>query len=159
MCFSTRTARYKSCSGLLARLEHRPEDRVPLKLTDSIPVHHNEIEIASKTRKQEEGEPGYFPSGEPLRYRRKTVAKQMNSKITDVACDDGKPMNSSNYDRTAVSDVFPMNTHSRTYHLTEVNEPLQLTKFIEKVSLSSPVLNPVCPAWGIDLISQQKVIG
>ena len=39
-----------------SRLEIRPEERVHLKLTDSIPVHQIEIEIASKTPKQEEDE-------------------------------------------------------------------------------------------------------
>ena len=39
-----------------SRLEIRPEERVHLKLTDSIPVHLIEIEIASKTPKQEEDE-------------------------------------------------------------------------------------------------------
>ena len=43
-----------------SRLEIKPEDRVHLKLTDTIPIHRIEIDIASRTPKQEEDEPDYF---------------------------------------------------------------------------------------------------
>ena len=36
--------------------------RVHLKLTDTIPVHRIEIDIASRTPKQEGDEPDYFPT-------------------------------------------------------------------------------------------------
>ena len=42
------------------------------------------------------------------------------------------------------------------YRLTDVNEPIQLTQFIHKVSLSSPVMRQVSPAEGIDLIQVKK---
>ena len=74
-------------------LSIRPEERVHLKLNDSIPVHHIEIEIASKTPKQEEDGPDYFPPSESLRQKRSHDAKPMkviNSET--VTIDDGKPM-------------------------------------------------------------------
>ena len=51
----------------LSRLEVRPEDRVHLKLTDTISIHRIEIDIASRTPKQNENEPDYFPTSEPIR--------------------------------------------------------------------------------------------
>ena len=58
-------------------LEIRPEERVHLKLTDSIPVHHIEIKIASNTPKQEEDEPDYFAPSETLRQKKSNDAKPM----------------------------------------------------------------------------------
>ena len=52
------------------RLDVRPEDRVHIKLTDTIPIHRIEIDIASRTPKKEEVEPDYFPTNEPLRCKR-----------------------------------------------------------------------------------------
>ena len=43
----------------LPQLETRPEERVHLKLNDSIPVYLIEIDIASKPPKREEDEPDY----------------------------------------------------------------------------------------------------
>ena len=60
------------------RLQIRPEDRFPLKLTDFFPVNSIEIDIASKTPKQRKDEPHYFPLSEQLRCRRKTDTQQMN---------------------------------------------------------------------------------
>ena len=57
--------------------EIRPEDRVHLKLTDTIPIHRIEIDIASRTPKQEEDEPEYFPASEPLRCKRQKDDKEM----------------------------------------------------------------------------------
>ena len=75
----------------LSRLEIRPEDRVHLKLTDTIPIHRIEIDIASRTPKQEEDEPDYFPASEPLRCKRQKDVKEMKLATgTDVAHDDGK---------------------------------------------------------------------
>ena len=37
-----------------------------------------------------------------------------------------------------------------------MNGPIQLTKFIRKVTLSCPVMSQVSPAEGIDLIENQK---
>ena len=62
----------------LSRLEIRPEDRVHLKLTDTIPIHRIEIDIASRTPKQEENEPDYFPTSEPLRCKRQKDDKEIN---------------------------------------------------------------------------------
>ena len=76
-----------------SRLEIRPEDCVHPKLTDSIPVHHIEIEIASKTPKQEKDEPDYFPPSETLRQKRSHDAKPMKVVNSEtVTIEDGKPM-------------------------------------------------------------------
>ena len=56
-------------ANYLSRLEIRPEERVHLSLTDFIQVHHIEIDIASKTPKQQEDEPDYPPS-KPLRQKK-----------------------------------------------------------------------------------------
>ena len=142
----------------LSRLEIRPEDRVHSKLTDTIPIHRIEIDIASRTPKQEEDEPVNFPTSEPLRYKRQKDVKQMTSTdSTDVAHDDGKAMNfTTNCERQAASDEFQLNDNHLTYRLTDVNEPIQLIQLISKVSLSTPVLNQVRPAEGIDPIEKQK---
>ena len=42
-------------------LEIRPDDRIHLKLTDTVPVFHVEIDIASKTPKQGEHQTDYYP--------------------------------------------------------------------------------------------------
>ena len=77
----------------LSRREIRPEDRVHLKLTNTIPIHRIEIDIASRTPKQEEDEPDYFPTSEPLRCKRQMNVKEQNLAVnTDVAHDDGKGM-------------------------------------------------------------------
>ena len=75
---------------------------------------------------------------------------------TDVAHDDGKGMKFTNCERTAASDDFAANGNHLMYRLTDVDEPIQLTQFIRKVSLSSPVMSQVSPAEGIDLIQAQK---
>ena len=62
-------------------------------MTFSIPVHHIENDIASRTPKQEVDEPDYFPPSTQLRQKKSHDAKRM--KVTDsetVAHDDGKPM-------------------------------------------------------------------
>ena len=74
---------------------------------------------------------------------------------TDVAHDDGKGMKFTNCERTAASDDFATDNHL-TYRLTDVDEPIQLSQFIRKVSLSHPVMSQVSPAEGIDLIQVQK---
>ena len=140
----------------LSRLEIRPEDRVHLKLTDTIPIHRVEIDIASRTRKQEEDEPDYFPTSEPLRHKRQKDEKEMKMAVdTDVAHDDGKGMKFTNCERTAASDEFTTDNHLM-YRLTDVDEPIQLTQFIRKVSLSNPVMSQVSPIEGFDLIQVQK---
>ena len=89
----------------LSRLEIRREERVHLQLTDSIPVHHIEIEIASKTPKQEEDEPDYFPPSETLRQKKSNDAKPMkviNSET--VTIDDDKSMKTVDVATTAKDD-------------------------------------------------------
>ena len=141
----------------LSRLEIRPEDRVHLKLTDTIPIDRIEIDIASRTLKQEEDEPDYFPTSEPLRCKRQKDVKEMNlAPGTDVAHDDGKGMKFTNCERTATSDDLIVNDNHLMYRLTDVNEPIQLTQFIRKVSLSNPVMSQVRAAEGFDLIQVQK---
>ena len=75
---------------------------------------------------------------------------------TDVAHDDEKGMKFANCERTAASDDFLVNDNHLTYRLRDMNEPIQHSKFIRKISLSSPVMNQVSPAEGIDLIETQK---
>ena len=141
----------------LSRLEIRPEDRVHLKLTDTIPIHRIEIDIASRTPKQEEDERDYFPTSEPLGRKRQKDVKEMNLAInTHVAQDDGRGMKFTNCERTAASDDFIANDNHLTYRLTDVDEPIQLTQFIRKVSISRPVMSQISPAEGIDLIESQK---
>ena len=99
----------------LSRLEIRPEERVHLKLTDSIPVHHIEIGIASKTPKQEEDEPDYFPPGETLRQKKSHDAKPrkvINSET--VTIDDGKSMKTVDVATTASDDDRTMNCAQST---------------------------------------------
>ena len=48
----------------LLRLEVGPEDRILLKLADSIPMFQIENDNASKTAKQKEGESDYYPHDE-----------------------------------------------------------------------------------------------
>ena len=69
--------------------------------------------------------------------------------------DDGKGMKFTNCERTAASDDFTTDNHLM-YRLTDMDEPIQLTQFIRKVSLSNPVMSQVSPAEGIDLIQVQK---
>ena len=107
-----------------SRLEIRPEDRVHLKLTDTIPI---EIDIASRTPEQAEDEPDYFPTSEPLRCKRQKDGKEMKLAVgTDVAHDDGQGMKFTNCERTAASDDFTTDNHLM-YHLPDVDEPIQLT--------------------------------
>ena len=140
----------------LSRIEIRPEDRVHSKLTDTIPIHRIEIDIASRTPKQEEDEPDYFPISEPLRCKRQKDVKEMIlAPGIDVTHDAGKRMKFTNCERTAASDEFVTDNHL-THRLTDVDEPIQLTQFINKVSLSYPVMSQVSPVEGIDLIQIQK---
>ena len=73
----------------------------------------------------------------------------------DEIGNDGKGMKFTNCERTAASDDFATDNHL-TYRLTDVDEPIQLSQFIRKVSLSHPVMSHVSPAEGIDLIHVQK---
>ena len=74
----------------------------------------------------------------------------------DMTHDDRKGMKFTNCERTAALDEMQATDNHLTYRLTDVNEPIQLTKFIRKVSLSSPVINQVSPSEGTDLIQTQK---
>ena len=95
-------------------------------MTDTITIHKIEIDIASRTPKQEEDEPDYFPTSEPLRCKRQKVVNEMNlAPNTEVAHDDGKGMKFTNCERTAASDDFATDNHL-TYRLTDVDEPIQL---------------------------------
>ena len=155
----------------LFRLEIRPEERVHLKLTDSIPVNHIEIEIASKTPKQEEDEPDYLPPSESLRQKRSHDAKPMkviNSET--VTIDDGKPMKTVDVATTACDDDETMNhvhstplasenDHTTSPQIYQLMTDAQLpgyTRFIVKTSLLHPVTKEVSPPGGVDLILTQK---
>ena len=74
----------------------------------------------------------------------------------DAVHDDGKGMKFTNCKRTAASDEFQANENHLTYRLTDVNGPIQLTRLIRKVSLSTPAMSQVSPVEGIDLIEKQK---
>ena len=93
-----------------SRLEIRAEDRVHLKLTDTIPIHRIEIDIASRTPRQEEDEPDYFLTSEPLRCKRHNNVKEMILAVkTDVIHDDGKGMKFTNWERSAALDGLQTN--------------------------------------------------
>ena len=66
-----------SAGGYLSRLENRPDDRKHLKITHSIPVFQVEIDVASKTPKQEEDETDYYPRDEAVENIPKTVVEQL----------------------------------------------------------------------------------
>ena len=51
---------------------------------------------------------------------------------------------------------FQVTDKHLTYRLTDVNELIQLTEFIRKVSLSITVMNQVSPTEVIDLIAKQN---
>ena len=156
----------------LSRLEIRPEERVHLKLTDSIPVHYIEIDIASKTPKQEDDEPDYFPPSEPLRQRKSHDVKTM--KVTNpetVMLDDGKPMKTVDVKTTTINDddktmncvksapQASENDHTscpQIYRLMTDDQSPVYTKFIIKTSLLNPVTKEVSPSGGVDLILAQK---
>ena len=139
----------------LSRLEIRPDERVHLKLTDSIPVHHIEVDIASKTPKQEEDEPDYFSPGEPLRRKQSHDAKPMKVIESEpVASDDDKPMN-----RVEPASITSENDHKpcpQTYQLKTDAQLPTYTKFISKTSLLAPVTKEVSPSGEFDLILNQK---
>ena len=65
-------------------------------------------------------------------------------------------MKFTNCERSAASHDFQVNENHLAYHLTDANEQIQLTRFIRKVSLSTPVLSQVSRAEGVDLIEKQK---
>ena len=152
-------------------MEIQPEERFHLKLTDSIPVHHIEIEIASKTPKQEEDEPDYFPPSKTLRQKKSHDAKPMkviNSET--VTIDDGKSMKTVDVATTASDDDKTMNCAQSTplaseadhtsspqiYQLmTDAHLPVY-TKFIVKTSLLHPLTKEVSPSGGVDLLLTQK---
>ena len=120
----------KPAADYLSRLEVRPEERVHLKLSDFIPVHHIEIEIASKTPKQEEDEPDYFPPSKTLRLKKSHDTKPMkviNSET--VTIDDGKPMKTVDVATTASDDDKTKNcVHSHHWPLRLITEaPLRST--------------------------------
>ena len=155
----------------LSRLEIRPEERVHLKLPDSIPVHHIEIEIASRTPKQEEDELDYFPPSETVRKKRSHDAKPMkviNSET--VTIDDGKPMKTVDVATTACDDDKTMNyvhstplasenDHTSSPQIYQLMPDAHLpgyTRFIVKTSSLHPVTKEVSPPGGVDLISTQK---
>ena len=155
----------------LSRLEIRSEEHVHLKLTDSIQVHHIEIDIASKTPKQEEDEPDYFPPSEPLRQKKSHDAKLM--KVTNsetVAHDGGKPMKTLDVTTTTSGDDNTMNLVNPSpstfeddntscphiYRLmTDAHSPVY-TKFIVKTLLLASVTTEVSPSGRVDLILTHK---
>ena len=154
-----------------SRLEIRPEERVHLKLTNSIPVHHKEIEIASKTPKQEDDEPDYFPPGETLRQKKSHDAKP--TKVTNsetVTIDDGKSMKPVDVATTANDDDKPMNSvgsappasandhtsYPQIYRLMTDDQSPVYTKFSVKIPLLNPVTKEVSPFGGVDLKLAQK---
>ena len=96
-------------ANYLSRLEIRPEERVHLKLTDSIPVHHIEIEIVSKTPKQEDDEPGYFPPSATLRQKSLDAKPMKVINSETVTIDDGKSMKTVDVATTASDDDKTMN--------------------------------------------------
>ena len=158
-------------ADFLSRLEIRPEERVHLKLTDSIPVHHIEIDIASKTPKQEEDEPDYFPPSETLRQKKSHDAKPMKViNFETVTIDDSKPMKTVDVATTANDDDKTMNRVDSTplaseadltsspqiYQLmTDTHLPVY-TKFIVQTSLPHPVTKVVSPSKGVDRMLTQK---
>ena len=143
-------------------MEIRPEERVHLKLTNSIPVHHIEIE---------EDEQNYFPPSETLRQKRSHDAKPMKViSFETLTIDDGKPMKTVDVATTACDDDKMMNyvhstplasenDHTSTpqiYQLmTDAHLP-EYIRFIVKTSLLHSVTKEVSPPGGVDLILTQK---
>ena len=74
----------------------------------------------------------------------------------DLVPDDGTRMKFTNCERTAALDDLQATDRHLTYRLTDVIEPIQLTKLIRKVSLSSPLMSYVNPVEGINLFENQK---
>ena len=50
----------------LSRLDIKPQDRIHLKLHDTIPVQHIEVDLACQTPKQDEEEDDYDPDAQPV---------------------------------------------------------------------------------------------
>ena len=155
----------------MSLLEIRPEERVHLKLTDSIPVHHKEIKIASKTPKQEDVEPDYFAPGDSLRRKKSNNEKPM--KVTSaetvllgddkstktvnteqMSDDDGKWMNIADTTHTAFDDRKTL--QQQIYRLMSDSQLPVYTRLIIGTTLLSPGKNEVGPSGGIDLILCQK---
>ena len=144
----------------LSRLEIRPEERVHLKLHYSIPVHHIEIDIASKTPKQEEDEPDLFPPGDNHRNKQskneKTTEKLTRETITTT---DRKQINKillvPDDEKRMDSPIPP--THNDLPQLDEIFHPKDITyiKIIQKTSPHSIPMNAMSPTHEVDLVALQ----
>ena len=108
----------KLAADYLSRLEIRLEERVHLKLTDSTP----EIDIASKTPKQEEDEPDHFPLSESLRQKKPHDAQSMKGTNSEtVTLDNGKPMKTVDVATTDNDDDKTINCVDSTPLVSEVD--------------------------------------
>ena len=106
----------------LSRLDIAPSDRIHLKLKDTIPVHHIEIDLASQTPKQDEDEDDYHPDEQTSSQQQTPLTEeQINAVMMMVArrddetdgtilnCDDSLSDNNS---------PVPKNTHQQSQTCT-----------------------------------------
>ena len=130
----------------LSRLDIRPEERIHLKLNDEIPVFHVEIDLASRTPKQDEEEEEYIPDDQ------QTTTTKQNEAINAIL--DQVPMcsdESSGQFRERIETI----RHQITPIITGQHDEMTFTRFRRK--LHDNVVNQVCPNGEFQIIQDQLV--
>ena len=118
----------------LSRLDIRPDERIHLKLNDEIPVFHVEIDLASRTPKQDEEDDEYLPDDQHT-----TTSKQHDA-INAIL--DQVPMCSNEWSRQILERIETIR-HQITPIITGQYDEMTFTRF--RLRLHDNVVNQVCP--------------
>ena len=134
----------------MSRLEIRPEDRIRLKLTGTVPVFQVEIDIASKKPKQEADDTDYYPHDEAdeniLKHRPNT---------SDVKTSGQKEHE---HPIATEDDVHQMTAHGDTGHReTSLRDQMTIVRLVYTRSLPPPAIKSVSPSTTVNLQVVQEI--
>ena len=133
----------------LSRLEIRPENRIHIKLTDSVPVFHVEIDNPAETPKQED-EMDYYSHVEANENIRKYWSKHWISSKLSVQTEKEHPT-------PAENDVHQMRAKGNTGHRkTSVEDQMTFARVVNTSSLQLRAINSVIPSITVNLQAVQK---
>ena len=136
----------------LSRLDIRPEERVHLKLHDKIPVHHIEVDLASKTPKQDEDEEDFDPTSLQQQDDHTNLEEQHKTLDTILAI---IPQKDDETDEDFARRK-QMIKDQLTPHIVDLPEHECYIKLIKKSSHSTLEVNQVSPSGISDIVDAQK---
>ena len=134
----------------LSRLDIKPQDRIHLKLHDTIPVQHIEVDLASQTPKQDEEEDDYDSDAQPVPDdQRYTMTQAEGETVLEMI-----PRRDGETDDDFKARITEVNLHLDQLSITTSADGQYYTKFVPK-GLPTQV-NQVSPSGEFAIVEKQR---